>query len=308
MFKPKSLLFKIPILILLIPLLLSHFALPAFAQTPASITVTPSIMRLDLSTDPPDYEIIYKNNQSFPIDLNFSAQDFSELEDAGRINFLEPKDAANYKYSLSSWISLEKSSLSLNPGEEGKLKISVDKSRLPQGGHYASILAQIQQKETQGNVKIQGVLSSLLFVRAGTGAEVEEGQIQEFKMQREALSFPENFSVKFQNSGNVELIPTGVLEIKNPLGQTVAKGILNEGSLMTLPETIRTYDIKPTRLETILIPGNYTANLTIHFGKTQKELHQTINFFSEGNLHLTWILVIIVTITALLLLKRKLSL
>ena len=62
--------------------------------------MTPSIMHVDLATDPPEYELTYTNNTNFPVNLNLSVQDFTELEETYQIQFLQGKDAANDKYPL----------------------------------------------------------------------------------------------------------------------------------------------------------------------------------------------------------------
>ena len=119
------------------------------AQTnlPEGISVIPSIIHLDLTSDPPEYDLKYINNTDSDIILTLSSQDFSEFEDEYRINFMEPKDAENYKYSLSSWISFENPNLEIPAGKEKSIKVFIDSERLTQGGHYASILARVNQIE-----------------------------------------------------------------------------------------------------------------------------------------------------------------
>jgi len=146
----------------------------SFAQKPQGITVIPSIAHLDLAQDKPEYELTYINNTKSDINLLLSVQDFTELEDSYKIDFLQGKDALNYKYSLSSWISFENKNLQLSPGETKSIKIFIDKNRITKGGHYASILAEIVQENQKGKINVRGMLSSLLFVRASTGQEVEE--------------------------------------------------------------------------------------------------------------------------------------
>src|SRR5665213_1621012 len=104
------------------------------------ISVSPSIIRLDLRTDNPDVSQSYKNlSTTDPITIDFSSEDFNGISDTGKLNFLTPKDASNYRYGLSSWIHFSPDSLALNPGEETMIMIHIDKQKLPVGGHYASI-------------------------------------------------------------------------------------------------------------------------------------------------------------------------
>ncbi len=255
----------------------------AQAQTPQKgITVSPSVAHIDLSTDSSEYELTYTNNTNAEINLLLNVQDFTELEDGYKISFLEGKDAANYKYSLSSWISFENKTIQLSPNEKKSVKVFIDKNRITKGGHYASILAEILQPEIKSQVNVKAILSSLLFVRASTGKEIEEGKISSFKPLRDGIDYPNSYILRFENNGNVHVIPYGQIQVFDPLGNLVAKGILNEGSLDTLPESIRRYDTKITTYQKVLLPGIYTAKINIHFGKTNQKLTTTVKFFSQG--------------------------
>lgn len=257
----------------------------SFAQE-KGITVTPSIIHLDLESDPAEYDISYTNSTNSNITLLLSVQDFSELEDAYRLNFLNQKDAQNYKYSLSSWVSFENKNIQLAPGEKKTVKIFIDKNRITKGGHYASILAEILQEEAEKQVQVKAVLSSLLFVRASTGLEVEDGKISSFAPIRDGLEFPDSFMLRFQNSGNVHVVPYGLIEVYDMFGNIVSKGILNEGSLDALPESIRRYDIISKTDKKVLLPGFYTAKIAMHFGKQDKKLSTSVKFFSQGSFDL----------------------
>lgn len=260
------------------------FILPLQAQAlDKGITVSPSIAHIDLSEDPPFYTLSYTNNTNTQLTLKLSVQDFTELEDSYKFDFLSPKDAKNYKYSLSSWISFENKTLEIAPKETKSIMVFIDKERITKGGHYASILAEIQQPETNKKVNIKAVLASLLFVRASTGKEIEEGKISSLAPLRDGIEYPDNYVVRFENSGNVHVIPYGLLEVFDPLGNLVAKGPLNENSLDALPESIRAYTTNVSTYQKVLLPGVYSANISVHFGKTNQKTSKSLKFFSQGS-------------------------
>lgn len=247
------------------------------------ITVSPSIAHLDLSEDQPFYQLTYTNNTNSDLTLSLSVEDFSSLEDSYKLSFLSPKDAKNYKYSLSSWISFENKTIQLSPKETKSVTVFIDKGRITKGGHYASILAEIKQSETNKKVNIKAVISSLLFVRASTGQEIEEGKIASLAPLRDLFEYPDSYVFRFENAGNVHVVPYGLIEVFDPLGNLIAKGPLNENSLDALPESIRTYDTPVTTYEKVLIPGIYSAKISVHFGKTNQKISQSIKFFSQGS-------------------------
>lgn len=252
-------------------------------EASSGITVTPSIASIDLKTDKPIVELIYKNSTTTEIELDLSARDFKDLSEGYKVQILDDNDAKNYKYSLSSWITFENSVVLLQPGESKTTKIFIDQSRLSPGGHYASIQAEIKQSRiTKENVSIKGILSSLLFVRASTGKEIEEMNIED-ATKGNGLFFPTDITIQLKNSGNVELSPYGLIEVYNPFNKIVSKGYMNQGSNITLPETLRSYSVPLIKPNGILLPGYYEVKITIRYGKTDRQITKTIKFFSYGS-------------------------
>ena len=298
--------FYFSILVFIFAILFFIFNLPLVsAQTQKGISVTPSIMHLDLAEDPPQYSITYKNTTQGEITLALSAKDFDELEESYKINFLEGQDAANYRYSLSSWISFEHKTIQLAPNEEKSVRIFIDKDRITKGGHYASILAEIEQPDEKKQVSVRAILSSLLFVRASTGQEIEKGKILSLRPLRNWLEYPESFTWRFENSGNVHVVPYGLIEVYDSLGNLVSKGILNEDSLDALPESIRTYRTKVTTYQNFLIPAVYTAKISAHFGKQNLKADFLVKFFSWGSFDFVKIALILIIITVVSFYFRK---
>lgn len=279
-----------------------------FAQQQNRITLTPSIMQIDLADSPPEYQISYTNSTDSTIELNFKAEDFTELEDGWKINFLNPKDAQNYQYSLASWITFDRQSLSLGPGETQNLKVLIDSNRLSPGGHYGSILARVTiPGEDLGNVKVDTILSALLFVRNNSGTEIENASINNISYDQDWFGFPRTVSIKIQNTGNTHLTPYGRIDIYDPLGNLVAKGIVNEGSLLSLPESLRKYDIKLIPQSPFLMPGIYNAVINLHWGKEPIVLKKESAFFTLGNLMPVIAGVILIAGLVFLMIRRKRS-
>ncbi|HSW96474.1 MAG TPA: hypothetical protein VLF89_01475 [Candidatus Saccharimonadales bacterium] len=268
-------------------LLLTTYYKLTFADTlPQYITVTPSIINLDLATDPPEAEISYTNTTANTIELHLSVADFAPLEDGYKLQFLEGKDAKNYKYSLSSWVHFETNDITLNPKETKTVKIFIDKDRLTTGGHYGTIQAEWTREKDQSPVPTNLILSSLLFVRTNHGNETEEANINDFRQLQNFYLFPENFVLKIENTGNVEINPHGLVEIKDIFNHTVAKGFINENSLLALPESVRRYDIAIQNQQSYILPGIYHADMYIHFGEKNTIIRKSITFFSQGSSNL----------------------
>lgn len=272
----------------------------ASAQT-NSISVSPSIIQLDLATDKPEAILYYSNNTTVPVEISLKAQDVTELEDGYKLSFLKNKNDQNYKYGLSSWISFNKQSFILDSHEKTTITVFINKEKLSPGGHYASILASIQQSDkTQGQITINSILGSLIFVRTHTGKELEQGFVQNLSSEQNGL-----FNIQFNNTGDTYLTPYGLLQVYDMFGRPITKGILNENSLPTLPESIRTYTIHTQPTNTFLLPGIYTATLSLHFGKDNKQSNQKIRYFSEGSIPLLPVSIGIIVCLVVYILYRK---
>lgn len=271
-----------------------------------TITVLPQLTQLDLSYDSAETKIYYTNNASYPVELAFTVEDVRELEDRSPVGILDPKEAANYKYSLSSWVYLDKQNLILNPGEMKPITVNINKEKLSPGGHYGTVLAEIRQTDADKKaVKVKGVLAALLFVRASTGNEREEAKIAFFGTTTQGITIPEDFFFRFQNTGNVDLTPYGILEVKDRRGNTIAKGIVNEDSLITLPEAIRKYSVHAKPLQALILPGQYKAVLSLHFGKSNKTITASTTFVTAGSDNFIRYIIIGIIVGAVLLFALK---
>jgi hypothetical protein len=292
--------------LLLTLLAFAFFVSPSFSQgKPFAITVSPYIVNIDLAQDPPEETLYYTNNSSVPATLSLSAQDFTLLEDSYKLKFLDPKESQNYQYSLSSWISFENRLVQLNPGEKKGIKIFIDKDRIPKGSHYATIQAEVIQQNSGKDIPVKAVLSSLLFVRAATGKEYETGSILDFRPLQDTIEFPNQIRVRFEDSGNVDVIPYGLIQIYDPLGNLIGKGILNQDSNIVLPESIRNFDTNVILYQRVLLPGFYTASVSIHYGKTNQKLNASVRFFSQGMFDFVKIGLGLILLVAIILYLRK---
>lgn len=273
-----------------------------------TITVSPTLIRLDLEKDGNQAIIQYENNSDQTVELDFSAHDFKSLEDRGQIQFLTEKNSENYQYSLSSWIAFSQTHLILNPHEQNQITISINKEKLTSGGHYASVLATITQNQSnnQSNISISSGISTLIFVRNQNVETREEAKVSDFVPISDSNQFPYQFVFRFHNSGNVDLVPYGQVTIKNVFGQRVAAGILNESSLITLPESIRTYQVALHKRVAINIPSLYTATLDGHYGNSNRTFSTQNTFFSFGDINpKVFIIMIIILVVLRTKLKRR---
>ena len=287
-----------------------NFNFPSAVQSAENtISVSPQLIQLDISTDKSEAEYFYTNNTSQTIELTLTMNDVKELEDRGVPGLISPQESKNYKYGLSSWAKFSNNSIVIAPNETKKVIVFIDAQRLSIGGHYASVLAEVKQIDKKGPVKLRAILSSLLFVRQGNGSETEEAKVTDLKSEGSFLEFPYSFTFRLNNTGNVDLTPHGRLSIKDSFGREVAFGIVNEDSLIALPESIRKYTTKVKNKQAFVMPGLYTTTLTVKYGKKKLGTSLTTTFISTGSvprpLFAIGIIVIVLLVAGLFKLRRS---
>lgn len=258
--------------------------------------VSPQLIQLDLSKDPPEAEYTYTNNTSQTVELSLSMQDVKELEDRGIPGIIDPNVTKDYNYGLSNWARFSNNNLVILPGESKTVTVFIDKTRLTLGGHYGSVLAEIVQKDNQKTVKLRAIISTLLFVRSGSEYEQERANIVQISNDSELFSFPSTITFRLQNTGNVDLTPYGIISVTNPLGNEVARGIINEDSLITLPDSTRRYIVKINKYADIVLPGIYQTTVKLKYGKHKFALEESSYFFILGEVNKYLVIGIVVMI------------
>jgi hypothetical protein len=199
------------------------------------------------------------------------------LDETGGVAFLGSADNLTNKYALASWISLEKDGLVLNPDEKQSVRVTIqNKESLSPGGHYAAILAKVDNGEKPNNesseVAFDSSLSSLIFARK-MGGEIYGMELKEKIISENIFSLPAEVKLRFQNTGNVHVIPRGLITITDPLGRMIEKGILNDESGRLLPETFRTFRVPLKTLSPVFMPGKYV--LSVEYRYENREAFET---------------------------------
>ena len=211
------------------------------------------------SISPPFQEIIIdKDNSEKKIEIEvfnktekqetfkISAVDFGSLDDSGGLAFLTMNSDNNEKkYSLASWIILEKDSVVLDSNTSFKLKVIIsNKESLSPGGHYGAVLVTLDSEKdsNQKNIGVNQAYASLLFVKK-VGGEKYELNFKNVDLKNNWFKLPEQVKLRFQNSGNMHVIPRGIVELRDSFGRIVKKGIINQESSIVLPESFRVLNV-----------------------------------------------------------------
>lgn len=160
-----------------------------------------------------------------------SVKDFVASGESGQQKFVEP-DSANVS-ALAQWITVNNGeSVEISPGEKREVPffIKVPEDAEP-GGKYGTIF--FETPSTGGQIAVTQRIGVLVLLKVN-GEIKEEGNISAFGLYDPELSGPDllnhssnffysslpvNFSLRYQNTGNVHIKPEAKIYLKNMFGR-----------------------------------------------------------------------------------------
>jgi hypothetical protein len=257
--------------------LFSIFSCSAASSDGFSLTITPPLFQLSVSPGESwSSTIKVVNNNSYDIDIYASAMDFEVKDETGVGRFIPSTKTTTTSYSLATWLSVPKEPIHIPAEKTGVVPFTliVPENAEP-GGHYGAILTGNQPNAiSSGNtVNVSAAISSLFLVKVN-GEMIEKGDIREFSLDRDFYQEPKvKFTLRFENKGNVHLLPRGEIEIRNMWGKSRGKIHVNQDSDFgnVLPKSIRKFSFEWSGEDNFYEIGRYTALATLAFGDQTKE-------------------------------------
>jgi hypothetical protein len=206
-------------------------------------------------------------------------------------------------YSLRETVQLSESQITVAPGETRSVSVNISApANLSPGGRYGAVVisnapSQLEGEQTQSSgATLVSRIGSLLLIKIN-GDLNSAGELIDFSTTLQEKAFfssnPKNFSIKFENNGNVHLIPYGSITISNLLGTEVDKLLIEP--FFALPESTRKIEVEWNNDRKLF--GYYTASLDLKRGYGDLEDSKKISFMI---LPLNYILIAIIFVTVLL--------
>ncbi len=145
------------------------------------------------------------------------------------------------------------------------INISASSNALP-GEYFIGVFAKINNGVSQGNVLLNTAVGSLFLVRIN-GLAKETGYIKSFSANNFFyLSTPVKFQTQFVDTGNVHLLPQGIIEIYNMFGDKIQTIAFNPQKNIVLPVGVNSRIYNTTWNSSNLLLGQYTAKLILTYG------------------------------------------
>src|SRR3989339_246934 len=254
---------KIIINIIIGVALLGLFPISSFA-----LTISPPTMEFIAEAGETITDVVKLYNET-PDTINLTAEirDFKPLNEKGTPNFLPIADK-NDLSKISNWIDVKEKTIILKPNERKNIlfTINIPNGASP-GGHFAGIL----WTTPSVNKDSVGIASKARTIEFSTDKKIYN-------------RLPIDFSLRFENMGNIYLKPTGEIKIKNIWGKEVTSLDINPGLNNALPESVRQYNLSwqknnvPENLSELIKEknnfafGRYRAIATLDYGTANQTL------------------------------------
>ena len=299
--------------LIFLTLILALFPISSFA-----LTISPPTMEFIAEAGETITDVVKLYNET-PDTINLTAEirDFKPLNEKGTPNFLPIADK-NDLSKISNWIDVKEKTIILEPNERKNIlfTINIPNGASP-GGHFVGILW-TTPSVNKDSVGIASKTGTLILVNIAGMAE-EKARIIEFSTDKKIYNhLPIDFSLRFENMGNIYLKPIGEIKIKNIWGKEITSLDINPGLNNALPESVRQYNLSwqknnvPENLSELIKEknnfafGRYRAIATLDYGTANQTLIAEKYFwvFPWRVIGLSLIAILIVFLISVLGIKR----
>lgn len=207
-------------------------------------------------------------------------RDISTVSDGG-VPVYAKEGTERTGYELTDWISLGVEEVTLLPGQEQDIDVTIDipDSATP-GSHFGAVFISMQPPRLrQVGAAVGYEVANIISIRI-SGDVTESAQIRSFRTDNLIYGNTEvEFMAEIENKGNVLIRPYGPLEIYNMFGKRVAIMNLNDSQGGVFPFTKRAFNI--TWEDEGVGFGRYQATLAMVYGDPgrQATMSNTVSFW-----------------------------
>ncbi len=283
-------------LLFLVTIFLAH---SASAQDSQVISVTPPLFQMSAMPGDPFQSVVkVVNGNKYPMTVFTEVVNFEAVGESGQGRFIPI--LGGEKTTLASWIEIDKGPYVIEPEQSKEIPffVAIPSDASP-GGHYAAILVTTEppkEYEEQQAVFTSQAVTSLFFLRI-EGDVHELATIREFSVLDTLIDKPSaEFSLRFENKGNVHLQPRGDIVITNMWGTERGRIPVNYQTHFgnVLPVSIRDFKFTWESEFEMSDIGRYKAIATLAYGENGVKSVSATTYF--------WIIPLKATLITLLIL------
>ncbi len=246
---------------------------------PLSIGTAPTSEYLELQPGQTyNGEIVVWNLSGIETNYNILKRGFRQIDNQpGTAIMLTPEDDLKSLYSASSWITLEKENILLEPNKNQKIYYEIKVPKEVTKGEYNAIIAFSSENNQGANgTAALTTLSSGMPILIKVGDDfVENAELLKFNTDKNFYEFPNvKFETIIKNIGDTHIAPAGEIVLTNIFKQEVARIPVNPNSQSILRENSGNYQInwdfdKFLTPDNKIILGPIDANLIVTYRSFQ---------------------------------------
>ncbi|MHB8443574.1 MAG: hypothetical protein ACYDAS_04400 [Patescibacteria group bacterium] len=278
--------------------------------TTSGITVSPLLTTIFLNkTESSTQYITLFNNNSTPITVGLAFSNFISKNQFGAPQFLGFSKGQIQDPNL---LIQSPKSITLPPLKTIKVPLTIlTNNNTSPGEYFIGAFAVIKGKTLKSapvSIATSSAIGSLFLIRIN-GKVNETGFIQSFSATRSLFTGgPVNFQTIFKDTGNVDLIPQGVIDIYNMFGKHVASVTFNKQRSIVLPVGVNSRIYSSSWKPGSLLFGEFTAKLFLTYGTTTvTTIYKSTNFWIIPLwLEILAIIIVILIVTWIVRLRLKL--
>jgi hypothetical protein len=245
----------------------------------AAGSVTPLVLDYTLEArDSERADIVVTNTIGAVVTLFPSVNNITVGQSGGIESFVTPS-ATDRTATLSSWLELSRKPLELKPGERATTTLTIRINPDAEPGTYHALITfpDGNNREAAEATVLQGGVPGTLLTVTVVKKTVEDMGLTGFTIDRFVFS-PENKSARYEveNTGDIEMRPTGDILIYNQRGEEVASIPVNPENIVVKPGEKVTFS---AAVPTQGLMGKYKAYLTMRYGVDAKGQLQDTAFF-----------------------------
>jgi len=279
-------------------LFVSAVLLPGQAK---ALSLDPAIMEIDLTAGEKTVAVIeLENDTTEELTLETEVVNFTAETDTGDPIF----DFDATPTGIATWTEVESGPITLQPGTTEDINVTFDTpAGATAGGHYVAVFFnQTTPADEAGQVNIESKIGTL-FLATVAGSYTETGKVASFSADKTNYTEgPVAFSLRYQNTGDVHLKPTGSVAITSMFGKTVKTIEVNSQKGAVLPGNIRKFDVASWQ-DIGNAFGKYTAKVTLTAGTAQSSA--TVEFWVISTMGIVIAVVIVIVLIFLIILLTK---
>jgi len=257
----------------------------AYAQQSQVMSVSPTLF--DVKAVPGQTwqsEIRVINSNNFDLTVYVERVNFTPQGESGTPRFHQLDTIEQQGQTLAEWITVTSDSITIPRQQAQTIRFSVTvPNEAPPGGHQAALLIGTQPPvQSDGGMSVQTsqFVTALLFLKVD-GEIRETGRIRSLEATSLTQRPDIDVSLRFENTGNVHVLPQGEIEIFNMWGQSRGLIPVNQRTQFgkVLRETTREYTFRWQGDVSFFDIGRYTARATVGYGEGTKKFDSATTHF-----------------------------